>query len=119
VSGRIDDCRELWGIEQTARGPPDRGRGRIQLQSWTGFDEWLSSAHVHRTQRRASIQLRRYERRAVLLAEACNISLEPLVRNDVPWLRGRLGWVHQNYLRAETLMQANARLVDYQATLAS
>jgi TnpA family transposase len=55
---------------------------------------------------------------AVLLAEACNIGLEPLVRQDVPWLtRGRLSWVHQNYLRADTLTQANARLVDYQATL--
>jgi len=58
--------------------------------------------------------------RAVLLAEACNIGLEPLVRNDLPWLtRGRLSWFHQNYLRAETLTQANARLVDCQATLAS
>ena len=31
---------------------------------------------------------------------------------------GRLHWVQQNYLRAETLSRANARLVDYQATLA-
>ena len=31
---------------------------------------------------------------AVLLAEACNIGLEPLVRPDVPALaRGRLSWV--------------------------
>ena len=40
---------------------------------------------------------------AVLLAEACNIGLEPLVRPDVPALtRGRLSWVQQNYVRAET-----------------
>ena len=53
---------------------------------------------------------------AVLLAEACNIGLEPLVRRDVPTLtRGRLSWVQQSYIRAETLTRANARLVDAQA----
>lgn len=52
---------------------------------------------------------------AVLLAETCNTSLEPLVRPDVPALRrSRLSWVRQNYLRAETLTQANARLVTAQ-----
>ena len=55
---------------------------------------------------------------AVLLAEACNIGLEPLVRPDVPALtRGRLAWVQQNYVRAETLIRANARLVDAQAQI--
>jgi TnpA family transposase len=40
------------------------------------------------------------------------------VRNDVTVLtRNRLSWVLHNYLRAETLTQANARLVNYQATL--
>jgi len=55
---------------------------------------------------------------AALLAEARNVGLEPLVRNDMAALtRGRLGWVLQNYLRAETLTPPNARLVDYQAKL--
>jgi hypothetical protein len=55
---------------------------------------------------------------AVLLAEACNIGLEPVVRSDIPALtRGRLSWVQQNYLRAETLTRANACLVDTQATI--
>jgi Tn3 transposase DDE domain len=55
---------------------------------------------------------------AVLLAETCNIGLEPVMRADVPALtRGRLSWVHQNYLRAETLIWANARLVDAQTTI--
>jgi len=49
---------------------------------------------------------------AVLLAEACNIGLEPLVRGDNPALtRNRLGWVQQNYVRTETLIEANACLV--------
>ena len=55
---------------------------------------------------------------AVLLAEACNIGLEPLVKHNVPALtRHRLSWVKQNYIRAETLVRANARLVDHHATL--
>lgn len=53
---------------------------------------------------------------AVLIAEACNIGLEPLVRSDVPALtRGRLFWVQQIYIRIDTLIRANARLVDTQA----
>ena len=55
----------------------------------------------------------------VLLAEACNIGLEPVVRSDVAALtRGRLNWVQQNYIRADTLTQANAKLVDTQSTIA-
>ncbi|WP_374748852.1 Tn3 family transposase [Klebsiella variicola] len=55
---------------------------------------------------------------AVLLAEACNIGHEPLIKHNIPALtRHRLSWVKQNYLRAETLVSANARLVDFQSTL--
>ena len=55
---------------------------------------------------------------AVLLAEACNIGLEPVVRSDHPALtRARLSWVQQNYIRAETLTRANACLVDAQSTI--
>lgn len=55
---------------------------------------------------------------AVLMTEACNIGLEPLIKHPIPALtRHRLNWVKQNYLRAETLVRANARLVDYQSTL--
>ena len=55
---------------------------------------------------------------AVLLAEACTIGLEPVVRSDVAALtRGRLNWIQQNYFRAETLTRANATLVDTQSTL--
>lgn len=56
---------------------------------------------------------------AVLLSEACNIGLEPLVKHHIPALtRHRLSWVKQNYFRAETIIRANARLVDYQSNLA-
>ncbi len=49
---------------------------------------------------------------ANLIAEACNIGLEPLTRNDVPALRrARLSWVSQNFIRNETLVEANSCLV--------
>jgi TnpA family transposase len=49
---------------------------------------------------------------ANLIAEACNTGPEPLIRNDLPALcRARLSWVNQNFLRNETLVEANACLV--------
>jgi TnpA family transposase len=55
---------------------------------------------------------------AVLIAEACNIGLEPLIKNHIPALTtNRLNWVKQNYFRAETLTNANAKLVNYHSTL--
>ena len=63
---------------------------------------------------------------AVLLAEACNtelkplISLEALLRNrlDTPALRrSRLSWVRQNYVRADTLIRPDTTLVATQAAI--
>lgn len=52
---------------------------------------------------------------AVLIVEACNIGPEPLVQPGRAGLtRARLSWVEQNYLRADTLTAANARLMDAQ-----
>ena len=49
---------------------------------------------------------------AVLIAEACNIGMEPLVHNDLPALRrSRLSWINQNFIRNDTLTEANACLV--------
>ncbi|MCB9945947.1 MAG: Tn3 family transposase [Geminicoccaceae bacterium] len=50
---------------------------------------------------------------AVLIAEACNIGIEPLIRDDYPPLRrDRLSWIGQNFVRDETLRAANARLIE-------
>lgn len=49
---------------------------------------------------------------ACLVADACNIGPEPLIRGDIPALRRpRLSWVSQNFIRNETLTEANACLV--------
>lgn len=55
---------------------------------------------------------------AVMLAEACNIGIEPMVRPDIVALqRDRLVWIGQNYLRDETLLAANDRLVSVQNSI--
>jgi len=86
----------------------------LEIHAHTGFADEFT--HVSESNARAdnlSISIC-----AVLLAEACNIGLEPFVKHNIPALtRHRLSWVKQNYIRAETLVRANALLVDHQATL--
>jgi len=54
----------------------------------------------------------------VLIAEACNIGFEPLIRSDLPALRrSRLSWVNQNFIRNETLTEANSCLVAAQNSI--
>ena len=53
---------------------------------------------------------------AVIMAEACNIGIEPLINEDSPQLtRNRLSWVQQTCIRAETIARSNAKLVDLHA----
>ena len=48
----------------------------------------------------------------------CNTGVEPIIQPDVPPLRrSRLGWVKQNYIRADTLTAANAKLVAAQNSI--
>jgi len=83
----------------------------LEIQARTNFAE----AFTHVSEAEARVTDLAVSVCAVLLAEACNIGLEPLTRPDVPALtRGRLAWVQQNYIRAETLVRANALLVDAQ-----
>jgi TnpA family transposase len=87
----------------------------LEINALTGF----SDEFTHVSEAGARVDDLSVSVCAVLLAEACNIGMEPLIQPQVPALtRHRLSWVKQNYLRAETLVRANARLVDYQSTLA-
>lgn len=55
---------------------------------------------------------------AVLIANACNIGLKALVQPGIAALEyDRLTWVEQNYFRKETLVQANAIIVEYLSKL--
>lgn len=86
----------------------------LEIHTHTGFlDEFF---HVSESNARADdipVSLC-----AVLIAEACNIGLEPLIKKNIPALtKDRLNWVKQNFIRAETLVKSNASLVNHQSTL--
>jgi Tn3 transposase DDE domain len=83
----------------------------LEIHGWTGF----ANEFTHLGGQSARVENLALSVCAVLIAEACNIGLEPLARSDVPALTlARLAWVQQNYIRAETLTKANARLVNAQ-----
>ena len=86
----------------------------LEVDAWTGFSQSFS----HVSEGRARVDELSTSVCAVLIAEARNLGFEPITQASVPALtRGRLSWVAQNYLRGETISAANARLVDYHATL--
>lgn len=86
----------------------------LEVAAWTGFTDEFT--HISGARTRASDLTTSLC--AALMADACNIAWAPLARDDHPALtRDRLAWVAQNYLRTETLAAANARLVEFQATI--
>ncbi len=86
----------------------------LEINAHTGFAEEFT--HVSEANARAEDLSTSVC--AVLLAEATNLGIEPFIKAHTPALtRHRLNWVKQNYIRSETLIQANARLVNYQADL--
>ncbi|HDM8245499.1 TPA: Tn3 family transposase [Vibrio campbellii] len=86
----------------------------VEINAITGF----TSEFTHVSESKARAHDLEISLCAVLMSEACNIGLEPLIKPHIPALtRSRLQWVKQNYLRSETITKANARLVDHQSTL--
>ena len=86
----------------------------LEVEAWTGF----SGAFTHASEGRTRADGLPVSLCAALLSEACNVGLRPFAQAGAPALTTRrLSWVLQNYVRAETLVAANARLVDYQATI--
>ena len=86
----------------------------MEVDAWTGF----SSSFTHLSEARAYLQDLATSVMAVLTAEATNVGMEPVLMPSEPALtRSRLSYVDQNYVRAETIAAANARLVDHQATI--
>jgi TnpA family transposase len=86
----------------------------LEVQAWTGF----ASDFTHVNEHGARADDLPTSVCAVLLAEACNVGLEPLVRPEYPALtRARLAWIQQNYLRADTITNANERLVEAHSAL--
>lgn len=114
---KLDEPPALIQLNRRVRElipPVDLTELLLEIDARTGFTREFS--HVSESGARA--QDLQVSLCATLLAEACNIGHEPLIKHNIPALtRHRLSWVKQNYLRAETLVSANARLVDFQSTL--
>ena len=86
----------------------------LEIHALTGF----AGAFTHLTDGRAQLGDLPLSICAVLLAQACNIGLKAVARSEVPALTlSRLSWVQQNYVRAESIEAANARLVNAQLDL--
>jgi TnpA family transposase len=67
---------------------------------------------THLSERQARVENFDASLGAVLVAKACNIGFEPLIRSGVPALsRDRLSWLSQNFIRTETIAAANAKIV--------
>jgi TnpA family transposase len=86
----------------------------LEVAAWTGYPDEFT----HITESGARVDDLATSVCAVLLAEACNIGFAPLVKPSIAALtRARLSWVDQNYVRAETIIRANARLVRAQTDI--
>lgn len=114
---KLDESQSLITLrEQVAALLPriDLTELLLEIHTHTSF----ADAFTHVSEANARVSDLSISLCAVLLAEACNIGLEPLIQANVPTLaRHRLHWVRQNYFRAETLVAANTRLVDHQSTI--
>ena len=108
---RLDRPPSLLGLKSAmnARLPKvDLSDVLMEVENRTGF----AQDFTHVTERHARVGGFRTSLCAVLLAEACNIGFEPVVRSGLEALRrDRLSWVSQNFIRAETMTAANARIV--------
>ena len=86
----------------------------LEVHAWTGFLD----AYVHASGAEARMTDLPISVAALLLAEACNVGLTPVIDPNIEALtRGRLSHVDQNYLRADTHAAANVRLIVAQATV--
>lgn len=86
----------------------------LEVDAWTGF----TSEFTHLAESGTRMEDLPVSACAVLVAEACNIGFTPVTKPGVPALtRDRLSHVEQNYVRADTISAANARLIEHQAQI--
>jgi TnpA family transposase len=114
---KLDEPPSLVRLrEEIARRLPRVDLPEILLEVAARTD--FAAKFTHVSERESRVDDLRTSVSAVLIAEACNIGFEPLIRNDLPALRrSRLSWVNQNFIRNETLTEANACLVGAQNSI--
>ena len=86
----------------------------LEIHALTGFaDEFTHISEENARADNLAISLC-----AALIAQACNTGLEPVIDPSfLPLTHHRLSWTMQNYVRAETLIRANACLVERQTSI--
>ena len=114
---KLDEPPSLVRLrEEIARRLPRVDLPEILLEVAARTD--FAAKFTHVSERESRVDDLRTSVCAVLIAEACNIGFELLIRNDLPALRrSRLSWVNQNFIRNETLTEANACLVAAQNSI--
>jgi len=114
---KLEDTESLRALRPAVQGRmPKAGIPDLlpEIMKRTGF----SKAFTHLSERQAKVEHFEISLCAVLVAEACNIGIEPVSRQDIPALRReRLTWVSQNFFRPETIAAASAMIVSAHATL--
>lgn len=111
---RLEEPKSLRILREHigARLPPvDLPEVIMEVAQQTGF----LSSFTHVSDSNAYVEDLPLSLSAVLLAEACNIGLMPVIHPEIPALtRDRLSWVRHHFVRAETITRANACLVQAQ-----
>ncbi len=111
---RLEEPESLRSLREYvgARLPPvDLPEVILEVAHHTGF----LSQFTHVSDSSAYVEDLPLSLSAVLLAEACNIGLRPVIQSEIPALtRDRLSWVRHHFVRAETITRANACLVQAQ-----
>ncbi|NHN33184.1 transposase [Paenibacillus sp. S3N08] len=114
---RLEEPKSLKQLRERVHSllpHPDLPDLILEINRWTGFAE----AFTHISQGGSRVKDLAVSICAVLISQACNIGLEPVVQSGVPALEyDRLTWVEQNYFRTETLSLANDALVAYHTQL--
>jgi TnpA family transposase len=108
---RLEEPDSLRALRPSVQGRmPKAGMPDVFLEvmARTGF----AHAFTHLSERQAKVENFEISLCAALIGEACNIGLEPMIRQDMPALRrDRLSWVGQNFIRPETIDAASALIV--------
>jgi hypothetical protein len=96
---RLEDTESLRTLRPAVQGRmPKAGMPDLFLEVMqrTGF----AKAFTHLSERQARVEHFEISLCAALMAEACNIGIEAVSRQDVPALRReRLAWIMQNFIR--------------------
>src|SRR5437588_1025573 len=108
---RLEEPESLSTLRDAVSGclpPVDLPEVILEVAQHTGF----LSQFTHVSDSSAYVEDLSLSLSAVLLAEACNIGLRPVIQPEIAALtRDRLSWVRHHFVRAETITRANACLV--------